>query len=82
MHHGASSLSRLFCIAVAFLLLAGARPAPASDLSLGPEWREAVKTLRGLPVQDTGFIRSGQSFAENVLSAITGKKESWADGGP
>lgn len=43
------------------------------DMSLGDKWDEAIEALELLPVQDTGFVRSSYTFAQNYLSAISGK---------
>ncbi|MDK2970493.1 MAG: hypothetical protein PWP23_248 [Candidatus Sumerlaeota bacterium] len=47
--------------------------AAGPDLQLGTEWKGAVETLRRLPVQDTGFVRTAYTFSENYLSAISGR---------
>ncbi len=69
------TLRQLLSLAILSVLFLGAKPAHASetDFSLGPEWREALSELRALPIQDTGFVRTGHTFSENVLSAITGR---------
>lgn len=54
------------CLMVTMALLAA--PSAAAD-----DWARALRPLETMPVQDYGYIRSGLTFAENHLSAITGK---------
>jgi cytochrome c-type biogenesis protein CcsB len=68
-------LQLLVGVAVTLVILV-ARPASANtpNLVMGDEWSGTVKTLQKMPVQDTGFIRSGHAFAGNLVSAISGKR--------
>ncbi|MCX7043893.1 MAG: c-type cytochrome biogenesis protein CcsB [Candidatus Sumerlaeota bacterium] len=41
--------------------------------AMSAQWSRALEPLRTMPVQDTGFVRSGVTFAENYWLAIYGK---------
>src|SRR5690606_5480786 len=75
MNRGHGTFSMLFTLLLLVVLLSSSRSMQASsapNLSLGNEWREAVGYLNRLPVQDTGFVRSGLAFSQNLVSAISG----------
>lgn len=63
-------------LTLAFVLgLSGtARAATPNPLKFSPEWEKAIVPLRAMPVQDTGFIRSAYTFAENRLMDIADKR--------
>lgn len=76
INRAGSMLLRAMMVA---LLLAAQSLAPARGgegmLEVSPQWREALAPLQAMPVQDYGFVRSGYTFGENHLSAITGKNK-------
>ncbi|MFP4381735.1 MAG: c-type cytochrome biogenesis protein CcsB [Candidatus Sumerlaeia bacterium] len=51
-----------------FMIMNGASPSYGNDAS-----KAAAESIEIMPVQDAGFIRSGITFAENHLAAITGR---------
>jgi cytochrome c-type biogenesis protein CcsB len=69
-------ITPVFSLIMVFVALLAARPAAANtpNLVMDEEWKGAIATLQKLPVQDTGFIRSGHAFAGNLVSAISGKR--------
>lgn len=42
--------------------------------ALGQEWNEALEPLRAMPVQESGFVRSGLAYAEGYLQSISNRK--------
>jgi ABC-type uncharacterized transport system permease subunit len=67
-------LRSLITVALLVFLVTGRAGAEQQDIALTPQWREALQPLRRMPVQDTGFVRTAFTFAENYISAISGKK--------
>lgn len=69
---------RIYAAAI-FLLCAAvhcfAAEKVAVDLSLSPEWHEAIEPLKRMPVQDNGFIRTGYTLSGNYISAISGSRK-------
>ena len=60
--------------AVTLAAFLAAAPAPLGAAPpAGPAWEEALDPLLSMPVQDSGFIRSGWTFGENALQAIAGR---------
>ena len=56
-------------------LAANSARAVQADVSLiSKDWEEVIAPLQTIPVQDVGFLRSGYTFGENHLMAITGKR--------
>lgn len=66
------SVRRLVSLALLALALLGSAARAAEEKPmLSPEWREALKPLTGMPVQDFGYVRSFYTFGQNHLTAIT-----------
>lgn len=68
------SVRRLLSLALLALALLGSAARAAEEKPLlSPEWREALKPLTGMPVQDFGYVRSFYTFGQNHLTAITSR---------
>lgn len=59
---------------IAFLLCLAAPWCAGGDTASNAQWARALESLRTMPVQDSGFVRSAVTFGENHLMAIYGKR--------
>lgn len=74
---GIGGMSFGAAVAVAVLVFGpwvAVRAAEPNPLKFPAEWEKALEPIRSMPVQDTGFVRSAYTFAENRLMAIANKR--------
>lgn len=64
---------------LALLLLPAAVPAQQEHAhqplpQFGEAWAQALEPIRAMPVQESGFVRSGLAFAQTYLQAVSDRK--------
>ncbi|MFH0794431.1 MAG: c-type cytochrome biogenesis protein CcsB [bacterium] len=64
----------VFRLVLVSSILSAGGAAIAAERPLSKAWDEALAPIRSMPVQDFGFVRSGYTFGENHLLAISDQR--------